>query len=114
LVCATRGELATRGSDGRLYALHAKAGNPELHGGGAEDWLRIALPICSRFVCEGIAPYLPPDALTGLLARLGERAAVGSTLVVELPLVTRSEEARSWRERLDAAVSEHGAAATTS
>src|ERR1039458_672749 len=49
---------------------------PELHGGGAEDWLRIALPICSRFVCEGIAPHLPPDALTGLLARLGERAAV--------------------------------------
>jgi O-methyltransferase involved in polyketide biosynthesis len=64
--------------------------------------------VATLFVCEGIAPYLPSDTLTGLLVRLSERAAAGSTLVLELPLVPRSDEAHSRLERLDAAVSERG------
>jgi methyltransferase (TIGR00027 family) len=64
--------------------------------------------VATVFVCEGIAPYLPTDALIALLTRLSERAAVGSTLVLELPLVPRGIEARSWRERLATAVTERG------
>ena len=64
--------------------------------------------VATLFVCEGIAPYLSTDAVIGLLSRLGERAAVGSMLVLELPLVPRSEEARSLRERLHAAVADRG------
>lgn len=59
-------------------------------------------------VCEGLAPYLPPEVLTGLLADLAARAATGSTLVLELPLVPRGDEARARRARLHAAVSEQG------
>jgi methyltransferase (TIGR00027 family) len=60
--------------------------------------------VATLFVCEGIPPYLSTDAVTGLLTGLGTRAAVGSTLVLELPLVPRSEQARARRERLNASV----------
>ncbi len=59
-------------------------------------------------VCEGLAPYLPPEVLTGLLSGLAGRAAARSTLVLELPLVPRTEEGRLRRELLDRAVTERG------
>jgi methyltransferase (TIGR00027 family) len=59
-------------------------------------------------VCEGLAPYLPPDVLTGLLSGLASRAAAGSTLVLELPLVPRTAEGRARRERLGRTVGEQG------
>jgi methyltransferase (TIGR00027 family) len=59
-------------------------------------------------VCEGLAPYLPPDVLTGLLDALAGRAAARSTLVLELPLVPRTEEGRARREWLNQAVSAQG------
>ncbi|MPZ80239.1 MAG: hypothetical protein GEV28_07520 [Actinophytocola sp.] len=59
-------------------------------------------------VCEGLAPYLPPEVLAGLLTDLAARAAAGSTLVLELPLVPRGDEDRARRARLREAVSERG------
>jgi methyltransferase (TIGR00027 family) len=64
--------------------------------------------VATLFVCEGITPYLSTDAVTGLLSRLAERAAGDSTLVLEIALIPRNEEARAWRERLDAFVTERG------
>lgn len=60
------------------------------------------------FVCEGITPYLSTGAVTRLLSRLGERAAVGSVLVLEIALIPRDDETRVQRERLDASVTERG------
>jgi methyltransferase (TIGR00027 family) len=59
-------------------------------------------------VCEGLAPYLPPEVVTGLLGELASRAAARSTLVLELPLVPRTAEGRARRERLEQAVGDQG------
>ena len=59
-------------------------------------------------VVEGLAPYLSQPVFTGLLADLATRAAGGSTLVLELPLVPRTDAARARRVRLEQAVGERG------
>lgn len=59
-------------------------------------------------VCEGLVPYLPPEAVTGLLTELAGRAAARSTLVLELPLVPRTGEGLRRREALRQAVSGWG------
>lgn len=57
---------------------------------------------------EGLAPYLSLPVFTGLLADLASRAAGGSTLALELPLVPRTDEARARRARLEQAVGDRG------
>jgi methyltransferase (TIGR00027 family) len=59
-------------------------------------------------VVEGLVPYLAPEVFTGLLTDLAARAAAGATLVLELPLVPRDDEARARRGRLERAVGERG------
>ena len=59
-------------------------------------------------VVEGLVPYLAADVWTGLLTDLAARAAAGSTLVLELPLVPRDDRARARRDRLARAVGEQG------
>jgi methyltransferase (TIGR00027 family) len=59
-------------------------------------------------VVEGLAPYLSLPVFTGLLTGLAARAAAGSTLALELPLVPRTDEARARRSRLAQAVGDRG------
>ena len=73
-----------------------------LHGAGQDP----ARP--TVLVVEGLAPYLAPDVLDGLLAGLATRTAAGGVLVIELPLVPRSEEGRVRRARLAQAVGGRG------
>jgi methyltransferase (TIGR00027 family) len=102
-----RARLARLGiAAGHITFVPAEIGVADVAGTLAAAGHDAGLPTVA--VVEGLAPYLAPDVLTGLLADLADRAAAGSTLVLELPLVPRDDEARARRERLARAVGKQG------
>lgn len=58
------------------------------------------LAVPSLMFCEGVTPYLEPDAVVRLLSALRGRAANGSRLAIDLALVPSTEEARAARAAL--------------
>jgi methyltransferase (TIGR00027 family) len=64
--------------------------------------------IPSLFYCEGVTPYLERESIARLLRALRTRAAPGSRLAIDVPLVPRGWRARRARARLRARVNAQG------
>ncbi|HTW21640.1 MAG TPA: SAM-dependent methyltransferase [Mycobacteriales bacterium] len=62
----------------------------------------------SLFYCEGVTPYLEREVVGGLLRAVRSRAAPGSRLAIDVPLVPRGWRARRARARLRARVRAQG------
>jgi methyltransferase (TIGR00027 family) len=60
------------------------------------------------FLCEGVAGYLPPEAVSGLLRSLRARAAGGSELAVSLSLTPETDAERETKAALAQAVAGMG------